>query len=126
MPKQEPKCILSWFIPASSVSEANRSEHWTKRYKRNKQQKAWIYALFKTHMPNLELPVTVRLTRFSKKKLDEHDNLPMSMKYFCDAIADRLIPGLRPGIADSDPRITWKYAQEISERQGIKIEFFRG
>lgn len=125
MPKKEPELILSWFIPTPTVSEANCTEHWTKRYKRHKQQKAWVYGLFKANMPNLQLPVIVRLTRCGKKKLDEHDNLRTSLKYFCDAIADRLIPGLRPGLADSDPRIKWTYDQVISDRLGVKVEFFR-
>jgi len=127
MPQQtedEPTPAISWFIPIKTVSEANCSEHWTKKHKRHKEQKLWIYSLFKTNLPNLRLPVTIKLTRHGKKLLDD-DNLPVSMKYFRDAIADCLIPGKRPGQADSDPRIVWTYAQLVSDRVGVKIEIYK-
>ncbi len=46
----------------------------------------------------------------------------MAFKYVADAIADQLIPGLRPGMADDDPRITWEYAQEKAKKLGVRIE----
>jgi hypothetical protein len=71
----------------------------------------------------MPLPCHIVLTRIGKKKLDS-DNLPMSMKWVRDAVADQLIPGLLPGRADDDSRITWDYAQEIAKEYAVRIEIF--
>lgn len=57
-----------------------------------------------------KLPAHIKLTRVAPRILDS-DNLPVSMKYFRDAIADYFIPGLAPGRADSNERLTWSYDQ---------------
>lgn len=82
-------------------------EHWSKRHNRAKRQYhnvGWLLlAKFGVRPPSL--PVVVTLTRVSSRKLDAHENLPMSFKHVADEIARYL------GTKDHDPRITWRYAQ---------------
>jgi hypothetical protein len=46
----------------------------------------------------------------------------MSMKWIEDAVCDLLVPGLAPGRADGDKRITTQYKQEKGQNFGIRIE----
>ena len=114
--------IIEWNIPIRTVSEANCSEHWTKKKKRHDQQKKWIWLYFKRDGTKITLPCTIKLTRLGKRLLDADDNLRMSFKWIKDYIADQLIPNLAAGRADDDKRITWEYDQEISKTYSIKIE----
>ena len=119
------KKIIDWFAPIHTVSEANCTEHFWKKKKRHDLQKKWIMVLFKKESPRCKVPVPckIKLTRFGKRKLDS-DNLPVSMKYVRDAIADQIFPGLAAGKADDDERIEWRYGQQISSEIGVGIEFF--
>jgi len=117
------KKILEWFIPVFTLSEANASEHWTKKKKRKDLQKKWIWIFFKKEKPIISLPCHIKLIRTSKRFLDS-DNLPTSMKYIRDAIADQIFPGLSPGQADNDSRISWEYDQIKSQQLGIIIIFY--
>ena len=91
-------------IPIRLVSEANSSEHWTKKYKRRRIQKLLVkMCLAREKLP--DLPCKIKLTRISPLKLDVYDNLPMCFKYVLDAVCDVLVPGLASGRADGDPRI---------------------
>jgi len=114
--------IISWELPLKTVSEANSSEHWSKKAKRHRVQAFFVRMAFHTLKSPISLPCCVKMTRLGGRGLDAKDNLPMAFKYVADAIADQLIPGLRPGMADDDPRITWEYAQEKAKKQGIRIE----
>ncbi len=53
--------------------------------------------------------------------LDKNDNLPCSFKWILDAVCDNLLPGLKPGRADGDERISVKYDQEKSKEYGVRI-----
>ena len=121
-----------WEIPLKTVSEANgvkvkkangkyRSEHWSETGKRHRQQKEIIQLVLKKEIIKATLPCHINLTRISTRKLD-YDNLVSSQKYVLDSICDLLIPGLAPGRADGDPRITTNYRQEKGKIQGIRIE----
>lgn len=70
----------------------------------------------------IKLPCTVKLIRQSPRKLDT-DNLPVSMKYIRDAIADHLIPGLAPGRADDDQRLNWQYEQTTAKKSDNPIKY---
>lgn len=64
-----------------------------------------------------ELPVVVTLTRIANSTgLDEHDNLPGSLKPFADGVCDYL--GIRN---DRDPRITWRYENERGITYSVRI-----
>jgi hypothetical protein len=114
------------------VSEANRgSEHWTKKAKRHRIQHFLINAYMTKNYGDIDatklidhLPLEITLTRVAPNSLDTHDNLPMSMKYYVDALADKIIPGLPKGHADDDIRLKWHYSQEKGhpKQYAIKVK----
>ena len=110
-------------IPMRIVSEANLREHWAKKARRVKQQRALVAIMLpKTDLP--PLPVTVTMTRIAPRKLDKGDNLNIAFKAVRDQIAWQMtwigvrVMNAKKHIADdADPRIDWRYAQE---RGGVK------
>ena len=111
-------------LPIRTVSEANQSgfEHWGAKARRVKSQRETVYyALFeyRYELPGFDRYI-VTLTRIAPRNLDEHDNLPRSMKAITDQIAKMI------GIDDGSERIEWKYAQEKGKPKEyavkIKIE----
>jgi hypothetical protein len=104
-------------IPLKTVSLLNMREHFRVTAKRKAEHRNLIAMLFKAK-PVPALPVTVTLTRVSPGKLDEHDNLPSAFKHIVDALAAWL------GLDDSDPRVTWRYAQQKCKRGdfGVIVE----
>lgn len=117
--------IVQWKIPMKTVSEANNFEHWRDKYNRHKDQKKWIWIFFNRETRPITLPCTVVMIRHAKNMLDKEDNLPMAFKWIKDYIADKLIPGLPPGRADNDPRITWEYDQVVSMDYFVEIKFIQ-
>ncbi len=90
-------------VPVRILSEGNIRDHWSRKHKRNKELKRVIkYYLNLSKKPRL--PCKIILTRVSPRLLDI-DNLWSSLKYPIDIVCDWLIPGLKPGQADSDKRI---------------------
>lgn len=110
-----------WLIPIRTVSEANSNEHWSKKHKRHKTQQAQVHFAFCTHMPKVEFPCIVKLTRISPRKLDD-DNLVSSFKWIRDEIGVKLTGNKVAGRGDDDPRIKWFYAQESGKEQKVFIE----
>ena len=115
---------IEWFLPIFTVSEANSREHWHKKAVRHDMQRRWVKVKFLQEKPTITLPCQITLTRIGKRKLDS-DNLPISMKWIRDAIADNIFPGLPPGRADDDERLVWKYDQKITKIRelGVIISF---
>jgi hypothetical protein len=111
-------------LPIKTISEANSSEHWTKKRKRHKSQNLQICLLFIEINKSVPLPCLIRLTRLAPRFLDS-DNLPVSMKYVRDAIAKEILGG-KLGQKDSDPRIKWEYAQEKGKTKeyAVRIEIY--
>jgi len=107
-----------------TVSESNCVEGWRKRHKRHKDQKELVWSYLINEIKQIPLPCHVLLER-EGRMLDD-DNLPPSMKYIRDQIADMLVPGLAPGRADNDPRITWHYRQRQVKAKdcGVTVIFF--
>ena len=125
---------ITWEIPLKTVSEANSSEHWTVSSRRHRHQQFFIRALFHALDKEIPIPCTVTITRLSPRLLDDDNNVS-SAKFIRDEISECIFPEKRKsflnkkgrlqsikGRADSDPRITWKYAQEKSKTLGIRIE----
>ena len=112
-----------WLIPIRTVSEANSSEHWSKKHKRHKSQKTQVYYAFHTHMPKISFPCIVKLTRISARSLDS-DNLVSAFKWIRDEIAAKLTGNNTPGRADDDSRISWEYSQKQDKEQAVLIEIF--
>lgn len=103
-------------------SEANLSEHWSKKHKRHQLYKAKLLQI-KRDIINAKLPIEITLTRIAPRMLDEDDNLPMAFKKIKDILADWIIPGLAPGRADGDRRLKWLFKQEkgLPKEKAIKI-----
>lgn len=114
------KCIV-WKIPIHTVSEANCTEHYLKKNERHQQQKYFVRLALEKDICQVSLPCHVKVIRLSPRKLD-YDNLVSSQKWVVDAICDSLIPGLKPGRADADSRITISYDQENNPITALRIE----
>lgn len=127
--------MIRWEIPLKTISESNTHEHWTKASKRHRQQQFFIRALFTAEIRPIPMPCVITMTRISTRMLDADDNLPGAFKFIKDEIGAQLFPekvvtyktrtgrsSKNKGHADSDPRVTWKYAQEKGTIQGIRIE----
>lgn len=125
---------IEWYIPITTVSEANTSEHWTKKRQRHKQQQFFIRSLFRRETSETPLPCVITMTRVSPRLLDD-DNLRTAFKWIRDEISECIFPEKTShyisksgrkikikGRADSDPRIKWEYAQEKGKTLGVKIE----
>ena len=92
-------------FPLKTVSEANCSEHWTKKHKRHKEQKRIVRFILERYRNDLKTPCNVKVTRCAARSLDVHDNLPMSLKYVVDAICEMITGKTQPGQADNDKSI---------------------
>lgn len=92
--------------PLRLYSTLNQREHWAKRAKRAKNERAWGFEATR-RWPALApgARATVTITRIAPRKLDS-DNLAGSAKSVRDGVADRL------QVNDGDERITWLYGQE--------------
>lgn len=117
----EGKVILS--LPLVAVSEANNFEYWRKKNERHQFQKRVVASLLKPVKDRITLPCNINLKRLAPRKLDKHDNLPMSMKYILDACCAIITGDFRPGRADDDERITVSYDQKSSREYGVEVEF---
>jgi len=121
-----------------TLSEANCSEHWSKKHKRHKEQQFYVrWALlnhFKDRKDKVNLPCTVKMIRMAPRSLDS-DNLVSSFKWIRDEISECLFQEKKTfcvlksgkikqikGRLDSDPRITWLYDQEKSKLYWVRIE----
>ncbi len=111
---------ISMEIPIRTVSEMNCSEHWQVKHKRHKRQKYYVQLALRSALNGVSPPCIITLTRMSPQKCD-FDNMVCSLKYVLDAICDLLNPGLAPGRADGDERITVSYAQEKSRIHAIRV-----
>lgn len=125
---------ISWEIPMRTVSEANCTQHWTKRSFRHRQQQRLIRLYFAKKGQGATLPCRIHLTRMAPRFCDS-DNLLSCFKWIRDEISECLIPEKRSayvtstgkiksikGRADNDARISWRYFQEKSTLYAVRIE----
>lgn len=98
-------------VEVRTQTECNTGEQFWRKAKRATWQRGLVDAALRP-LVLPALPVTVRLTRLAPGSLDEHDNLPSSMKHVVDHIADLY------GVPDNDPRITWQPVQQEREKVG--------
>jgi hypothetical protein len=108
-------------LPIRVISTANAREHWAVKAKRNREHRSAAYYATQGALRKEMLAGNVRgtLTRIGKRRLDD-DNLAGAFKAIRDGVADGL------GLDDGDPRIEWRYAQEIGREYGIRIEISEG
>lgn len=121
------KTIQFWRLKTVIANEANSSEHFMVKSNRHKKQKKDIKKAFLADRPTLQLPFHIVLTRIAPRELDAHDNLPLSMKWIVDSIADYFFPGKKAGRADDTKEITWEYKQEKGQPKeyGLRIEMIK-
>lgn len=125
---------ISWEIPIHTVSESNRSEHWSIAQKRHKKQQLSIRLSFWQNMTLLKLPCVVILTRLAPRTLDD-DNLVAALKWIRDELSEIMLPDIPPqymcchgriikqkGRCDSDPRIRWQYSQQKNKSYAVRIQ----
>lgn len=126
---------ISWEISIKTVSEANSTEHWTKKSKRHKEQQFFVRLSWQLNVEKLKFPCVITLTRLSPRLLDCDENLPMAFKWIKDEIGACIFPEKvvnyvsksgkikqNKGHADSDPRVTWQYKQEKRNIKAVRIE----
>lgn len=119
-------------LPIKALS-LNQREHWAQRYKRSKEEREIVRLFLAQYSHLLTLPAQITLTRVGPRLMDE-DNSIASLKYIRDEIANVLVFSTCPnshrialyqkisGVADSDPRLSWKYRQEQSKRYFVRVE----
>ncbi len=114
--------ITTLKIPIKTVSESNTVEHWVKKSNRHKTQKLMVKWAFRQNNVKVNLPCTITMIRIAPRKLDEHDNLRVSMKWIADEVASLITGDLRPGRADDCKEITWKYDQRKGKVKEYAVE----
>ena len=97
------------------------TEHWTAAHRRHKKQKNLVFWSYLEVKEFVKYPCTITFIRYAPNKLDKHDNLPMSMKWICDAICAEITGEHRPGLADNFEGLIIKYDQVVSKQYGVKI-----
>jgi len=119
-----------WTLPIEIVNEAagqHANSHWRIKNARHKKQKGLIHLFLKNELSiYANKPITVKIVRISPRMMDIEDNLPYACKWVKDSIADILVPGLRPGIADGSKLITWEFGQEKGKpkEKAVRIEVY--
>ena len=114
--------ILSLKVPIRIQSESNLREHWTKKHKRQKKQKLVLRQYLMT-LEKPSLPVEITLVRIAPRQIDV-DNMWSGVKIAIDTIADWLIPGHMPGIADGDRRLTFRVEQKKGDPKEYALKIF--
>jgi hypothetical protein len=115
--------VGEWFLPISIESEANKTDHWTKKRQRRLVKQRWVALAFQNQPVDYLEKCHVNLIRMSPRFYD-FDNLVAAFKSIRDEVANQLRPGKAPGQADNDRNITWGYEQIKSKQKMIKIEIY--
>lgn len=123
-------------LPVFTASEANggckvaykrngkthyKPEHWSEKHRRHKIQKGSVALMLRPMRDGIRMPCNITLTRFAPRKLDQFDNLPMSLKYILDSVCEIITNDYTPGRADSHEGLSVVYQQVSSKEYGVKI-----
>lgn len=128
MNSEEEGKILSFSARLDNLviaNEANSKEHWAKKMKRHHAQKMVVNTRLGPYRGQFRTPCEIILTRIAPRKLDDHDNLPMSFKYLLDAVCDNITPGLPPGRADDAKyikKVTYLQIKGIPKQYSVHLE----
>lgn len=99
------RIVVEVELPLTTVSEANRRDHWAVKAGRAKGQRHGArFGLLATGIQAPSPPLVVELSRIAPRALDD-DNLRGALKGVRDGVADWL------GINDRDERVSWIYRQ---------------
>lgn len=118
---------ITLYIPLPSA--LNLREHWSKKRTRERYFEAAIVYNQIIGLTEMPLPCVITLTRLSPRLCDDDNNVG-AFKKVRDVIADIIIckeKGIpyisSKGRNDSDPRITWVYAQSKCKTKGFSITY---
>lgn len=100
------------------------ANHWGKRHTMNIRNRNLLGKIWLTVQPKPQVPCVVFIKRLFCSKQKEYDfvNYVAACKGIQDILADLLIPGLKPGRADSSKDIHWDFQQERSNRSTFLIK----
>lgn len=101
-----------------------KSEHWTDKSKRHRQQKIVVAIAMRPLKVRefIKMPCNITITRYAPRKLDRFDNLPMSVKYILDSICEQITGDYVAGRADSHEQLSVTYDQVVSKQYFIKVK----
>jgi hypothetical protein len=109
------------FLPFRVLTVQSRKQrHHFVKARRNREFST-LAAIALRGMKRPALPVTVTLTSLYRGLPMDPGNLAVAMKGIEDVLADWLIPGLLPGRADGDARLSFIYSQEKSPLAGVRV-----
>lgn len=118
------KLLAEWILPIKTVSELNSHEHWRISHSRHTKQKNEVKLRYRQERASFAPPAHIVLTRLSPRTLDS-DAIGGALKWVRDALADCIIPGLKPGRADDAKYgLTWHTQQQTAKIKGVKIQIF--
>ena len=109
--------LLQFTIPIATISENNARDHWRKKQKRVRGQRAYAAAWVRSvcdPTSRKRLPSLIRLNRLSPRLLDG-DNLQGALKAIRDGVADGL------GISDGPEGVPWLYGQRRAANRGVDV-----
>lgn len=118
--------LVSFDLLSPIKSEANSTDHWTVKRKRQNAQKIEVIAAM-SRLPKTTIAkhsLLIRIIRIGGRTMDG-DNYQAAVKAHRDAIADQLRPGLAPGQADSTDQFLWDYLQIKGSPKRVRIEFWK-
>lgn len=113
------RIMLKYTLPIR-LRSPNLQMHWTKKAKRDKKIALLVRSKCK-EIRTMSLPCTITLTRCAPRELD-YDNFVYSFKHIRDVVADMIKPGLKPGHADSDKRMTFQYKQKKTKNNLYQVQ----
>jgi hypothetical protein len=119
--------MISVTVPIRTISEANARDHWKKKARRVRQQRAAVEMVLRTKTSPVlfsriqnelfDVGLVVTITRLGQRTLDD-DNLRGAIKGPRDSIAKWL------GVDDAHLMVEWRYAQERAPAKtyAVRIE----
>jgi hypothetical protein len=117
-----PPAVLPWSLtisaPIKIVSTANFREHWSAKYRWNKQHAKQVQLAFfgmASKIPPSETGLKITLTRIGGKPMDRADNLPNGFKAVIDQVAQQI------GVDDGSPYLSWHFEQRPGKVAGVEI-----
>lgn len=121
------ECTIDGLV---TTPESNSREHWHVKALRHSRQREAVRSAWRQNprtIANLEnTPIIIYICRVAPRKLDNHDNLPTSLKSILDEICNCILPGYADGRADGKLKLKVAYAQEKGKvrQYAVKIKLF--
>lgn len=109
--------VMCMLLPLQTHSLNVHGKNWQARHRVTKKLRGDTLLLLRQRKPPMTPTCTIRMCRIAPSTgLDEHDNLPGSLKPIADGICDWL--GVQ---SDRDPRITWAKPTQRRGEYGVEV-----